>query len=80
MIKNVVIPSPAKVKTHTEVKLWLVQSKTMILFTSVFRVIGTYLCVFGDQLNGSHNEVKAIPRWDFRELESLCSRFEIWFD
>ena len=78
--KNVIVPSLAKVKTHTEVNLWLVQSKTMVLVTSVCGVINTYLCVFGDQLNGSHSEVKAIPRWDFRELESLCSRFKIWFD
>ena len=78
--KNVIVPSLAKVKTHTEVKLWLVQSKTMILVTSVFGVINTYLCVFGDQLNGSHGEVKAIPRWDFRGFKSLCSRVEIWFD
>ena len=78
--KNVIVPSLAKVKTHTEVKLWLVQSKTMILVTSVFGVINTYLCVFGDQLNGSHGEVKAIPRWDFRGFKSLCSRVGIWFD
>ena len=30
--KCLVVPSFAKVKTHTEVKLWLVQNKTMTLF------------------------------------------------
>ena len=52
----------------------------MVLVTSVCGVINTYLCVFGDQLNGSHGEVKAIPRWDFRGFKSLCSRVGIWFD
>ena len=69
--KCLVVPSFAKVKTHTKVKLCLVLNKTMILCLRCFRVISTYFCVFGGQLNSSHDEVKAVPRWDFRGLKSL---------
>ena len=78
--KCLVVPSFAKVKTHTEVKLCLVLNKTMTLFLRCLEWSVPTFCVFGGQLNGSHDKVKAIPRWNFRGLKSLCSRFEIWFD
>ena len=79
--KRLVVPSLAKVKTHTKVKLCLVLNKTMILFLRCFEwSVPTCVFFLGGQLNGSHDKVKAVPRWNFRGLKSLCSRFEIWFD
>ena len=63
--KCLVVPSFAKVKTHTEVKLCLVLNKTMTLFLRCLEWSVPTFCVFGGQLNGSHDKVKAIPRWNF---------------